>query len=208
MNIRKTQGVCPALRLRPEVSSQMAVCDSLVHVKLCSQTYSPDMKTSHSQHICYTSRQLLEELRTALPGDKSHSWYENSFDARAYKQLCSELDASPGTEWWQKLDHCCQGLGSYGTYFKQSGQYRSEHQAQGPFFHPKDLIKHNLDILRACTTFILDKSDGSTQEGIGHLNDMIRTYVWAILGAQAQTLSNILKAETGSNALKTVPGEC
>ena len=34
------------------------------------------------------------------------------------------------------------------------------------------------------------------------LNDSIRTYVWAILGAQAQTRSNILKTGTGFDAQK------
>ena len=26
-----------------------------------------------------------------LPGDKSHEWYENAYDARAYKLLCAEV---------------------------------------------------------------------------------------------------------------------
>ena len=51
-------------------------------------------------------------------------------------------------------------------------------------------------------TFILDKSDAFTQTGVERLNDSIRTYVWAILGAQAQTRSNILKAGTGFDAQK------
>ena len=34
------------------------------------------------------------------------------------------------------------------------------------------------------------------------LNDSIRTYVWALLGAQAQTRSNILKTGTGFDAQK------
>ena len=50
--------------------------------------------------------------------------------------------------------------------------------------------------------FILDKSEGFTQAGVGHVNDSIRTYVWAILGVQAQTRSNILKAGTGFDAQK------
>lgn len=50
--------------------------------------------------------------------------------------------------------------------------------------------------------FILDKSDGFTQAGVVRLNDSIRTYVWAILGAQAQTRSNILKVGTGFDAQK------
>ena len=40
------------------------------------------------------------------------------------------------------------------------------------------------------------------QAGVERLNDSIRTYVWAILGAQAQTWSNILKTGTGSDAQK------
>ena len=44
----------------------------------------------------------------------------------------------------------------------------------------------------AIGSFVLDGSDGFTQAGIARINDSIRTYVWAILGAQAQTRSSIL----------------
>ena len=47
---------------------------------------------------------------------------------------------------------------------------------------------------RAWKSFILNKSDGFTHPGVGRLNDSIRTYVWAILGAQAQTRTGILGA--------------
>ena len=50
--------------------------------------------------------------------------------------------------------------------------------------------------------FILDKSEDFTHAGVERLNDLIRTYVWAILGAQAQTRSNILMAGTGFDAQK------
>ena len=50
--------------------------------------------------------------------------------------------------------------------------------------------------------FILDKSEGFTQAGVERLNDSIRTYVWAILEAQAQTRSNILEPGTGFDAQK------
>ena len=39
------------------------------------------------------------ELKVALPGDKSYSWYENAYDARAYKRLCTEFGVSPDTDW-------------------------------------------------------------------------------------------------------------
>ncbi|MCU7887053.1 MAG: hypothetical protein KZQ66_10435 [Candidatus Thiodiazotropha sp. (ex Lucinoma aequizonata)] len=153
-------------------------------------------------HVYYTTRRLLEELRVALPGDKSHSWYENTYDARAFKRLCSEFGVSPDSDWRQKVDHGNQGLGAWSTFMEPSGRYRQDHYAQGPFFNPKDAMRHNRDISTAWTTFILDKSDGFTQAGVERLNDSIRTYVWAILGAQAQTRSNILKAGTGFDAQK------
>ena len=78
-----------------------------------------------------------------------------------------------------------------------SGAYRHAHVAQGPFFHPKDAMRHNRDISGAWTTFVLDKSEGFTQAGVERLKDSTRTYNWTILGAQAQTRSNILKTGTG-----------
>ena len=93
-------------------------------------------------HVYHTTRRLLEELRVALPGDKSYSWYETAYDSRAYKRLWAEFSVS------------------------------------------------------------LNISEGFTQAGVERLNDSIRTYVWAILGAQAQTRSNILKTGTGFDAQK------
>ena len=63
-------------------------------------------------------------------------------------------------------------------------------------------MRHNRDISGAWTTFVLDKSEGFTQAGVERLNDSIRTYVWVILGAQAQTRSNILKTGTEFDAQK------
>ena len=66
-------------------------------------------------HVYHTTRRLLEELRVALPGDKSHSWYENAYNSRAYKRLWAEFSVSPDTDWWQKVDHGCQDLGAWST---------------------------------------------------------------------------------------------
>ena len=80
--------------------------------------------------------------------------------------------------------------------------YRHAHDSDGPFFHPMDAIRHNQDISGPWTMFILGKSEGFTQAGVEHLNDSMQTHVWAILGAQAQTRSNILKAGMGFDAQK------
>ena len=63
-------------------------------------------------------------------------------------------------------------------------------------------MRHNRDISGAWTTFVLDKLEGFNQAGVERLNESIRTYVWAILGAQTQARSNILKTGTGFDAQK------
>ena len=172
------------------------------------QAKDPLLTSLYRFHVYYASSRLLVELKVALPGDQSHSWYQNAYDARAYKRLCTEFGVSPDTDWRQTLDHGCQGLGSWSTYMEPSGAYRHAHYSDGPFFHPKDAIRHNRNISGAWTMFILDKSEGFTQAVVERLNDSIRTYVWAILGAQAQTRSNILKAGTGFvRRSKAVPGQ-
>ena len=55
-----------------------------------------------------------------------------------------------------------------------SGAYRHAHAAQGPFFHPKDAMRHNVDISGAWTTFVLEKSEGFTQAGVERINGSIR----------------------------------
>ena len=72
----------------------------------------PLLASLYSFNVYYTTRRLLEELGVALSGDKSYSWYENPYNSRAYKRLCSEFGVSLDTDWQQKLDHGCQGLGS------------------------------------------------------------------------------------------------
>ena len=88
------------------------------------------------------------------------------------------------------------------TFMTPSGTYRHAHAAQGPFFHPKDAMRHNLDISGLRETLVLDNSEGFTQAGVERLYDLIRTYVWDVLGEQAQTRSNILKTGTGFDAQK------
>ena len=51
-------------------------------------------------------------------------------------------------------------------------------------------------------TFVFDESEVFTKARVERLNESIRTYVEAILGAQARTRSNILKTGTGLDAQK------
>ena len=56
--------------------------------------------------------------------------------------------------------------------------------------------------LDAIGSFVLDKSSGFTQAGVSRINDSIRTYVWAILGAQSQARSSILGTGKAFDAQK------
>ena len=54
----------------------------------------------------------------------------------------------------------------------------------------------------AIGSFVLDKSSGFTQAGVARINDSIRTYVWAIVGAQSQARSSILGTGKAFDAQK------
>jgi len=51
--------------------------------------------------------------------------------------------------------------------------------------------------MSAIGSFVCDYGQGFTQAGITRINDSIRTYVWAILGAQSQTRTFIVPTQGG-----------
>ena len=159
-------------------------------------------KTLYTFHVYYCIARILKELKTPLPTDASFCYYKNPYDKGTYQKLCNEFSVSPEQDWRQKVDHGNQGLGAWSTFMTPSGAYRQALAAQGPFFHPKDAMCHNRDISGAWTTFILNKSEGFTKTGIERINESIRMFVWALLGAQSQTRVEILKIGTGFDAQK------
>ena len=98
-----------------------AGCGVLFEDHLLQAEKHPLLASLHSFHVYHTTRRLLEELRFVLPGYNSHSWYQNPYNSRAYKRLCFEFGVSPDTDWRQKLDHGCQGLGAWSTFMTPSG---------------------------------------------------------------------------------------
>lgn len=159
-------------------------------------------KSFYMFHLYYCIARILKELKSPLPTDSSFCYYKNPYDKAAYQKLCDEFNISPNTDWRQKLESSCQGLGSFEQYYKPSGKYRQNHKKDGPFFNIRDTIYHEKDISMAWTTFILDKSEGFTRAGIERINESIKIYVWALLGAQSQTKTEILKVGTGFDAQK------
>ena len=57
-------------------------------------------------------------------------------------------------------------------------------------------------IYAAIGSFVSDKGYGFTQAGVARINDSVRTYVWAILGAQSQARSSILGTGKAFDAQK------
>ena len=49
---------------------------------------------------------------------------------------------------------------------------------------------------------MLEKSDGFTRGGVERINDSIRAYAWAILGAQGQSRASVLGAGTAFDTQK------
>ncbi|CAG2227886.1 unnamed protein product [Mytilus edulis] len=159
-------------------------------------------KSVYMFHLYYCIARILKELKSPLPTDSSFCYYKNPYDKAAYQKLCDEFNISPNTDWRQKLESSSQGLGNFTQYYKPSGEYRYHHSRDGPFFNIRDTIYHTKDISMAWTTFILDKSEGFTKAGIERINESIKMYVWALLGAQSQTKTEILKVGTGFDAQK------
>jgi hypothetical protein len=58
------------------------------------------------------------------------------------------------------------------------------------------------DALGVIGSFVLDYGKGFTRAGVSRLNDSIRTFVWAILGAQSQARSTILGSGRAFDAQK------
>ena len=166
-------------------------------------------------HVYYQVRRILDELQAPLPQDEAWAPFQNPYDRRGYERLCREFSVDPSTDWRQGDSES----GGLGTVY----QYNHGYQPKGSWnrnrmrFQPDsslsansslwsrehvDYIAQGSEADEAWSSFILDQSQGFTAPGVERLNDSIRTYVWALLGAQAQTRSAILGAGTSFDAQK------
>lgn len=162
-------------------------------------------------HVYYTTCRILSAIKTPLPQDQAWRAFDNPYDRRAYERICGEFGVSPNTDW--RRHGINNGLGKAYNYWTNMGYHpmgRGEYDPSRMSFTKKtsndsihvDYVKQDDGASNAWTTFILDKSEGFTRAGVERLNDSIRTYVWAILGAQAQTRTGILGGGTAFDAQK------
>ena len=165
----------------------------------------PDLlvKSVYRFHFYYTLRRILSELQAPSPHDKTFNPFNNRIDQKAFERICYEFDISLHTDFRQKLD-LNHGLGTpYYPYTHR--EYRYEYHPPYTSFASGTTVrlgsieqKHK----NAWTTFVLDTSKGFTRAGIERINDSIRTYIWCLLGSQAQVKSDIMDPSTGFDAQK------
>ena len=164
-------------------------------------------------HIYYQIRRILKQMSIALPQDTSWNAFDNSYDRSAYERICNEFNVDVNSDWRQKQNDN-QGLGRIYNYWTGGGYHQFDlgveydkkrfsftHATGNGIIHI-DCIAQGSAVTNAWTTFIIDSAKGFTSAGIECINDSIRIYSWAILGAQSQTRTDILGTGTAFDAQK------
>ena len=154
-------------------------------------------------HFYYQFRRILTELQVPLLHSKTWNPFNNRMDMKAYERLCNEFNISQKTDFRQTLDrnHGMGTLHLWGTKRVYNYDYWPGHTSFSPGT-PVRLGSIEQEHKNAWSQFMLDTSEGLTKAGIERINDSIRTYVWCLLSAQAQTRSNIIDSSTGFDAQK------
>jgi len=160
-------------------------------------------------HAYYQIRRILKEIQASLPEDVEQDVINNPYNHREYERICNEFNISPQTNWRVKGHN--NGLGRVYNYWTGTGyrpvmeEYdpsKMSFTKMGPILHIDYIKQDAAGADKAWRTFIINRSYGFTRAGVERLNDSIRTYVWAILGAQSQTRTAILGYGTAFDAQK------
>ena len=180
------------------------VCDGVSAKDHFSAT-EPLIKVVFLFHLYYQMRRILAEIRAPLPSDTAFNVFDNPYSRRDYERICSEFGVSLHTDWRQKQSKnhglglvyvYVTNLGYQPDYVGDPGHYNAQNMTFTKYHNPDkfqiDYIVQGNGVDAAWTTLIPDKSHGFTHAGVERINDSIRTYVWAVLGSQTQTRSNIL----------------
>jgi hypothetical protein len=164
-------------------------------------------------HVYYCVRRILRELIVPLPNEDEWDAVDNIIDKAKYEQICEEFGVDVNYPW--HINGPNKGLGN--NYFKTiTGKevpvylkslregFNQEHQSytkpnRGAYLHI-DYTEQEKDVNPF--GFMLDYSKGFTKAGIPRINDSIRTFVWAILAAQAQARTDIIGVGTAYDAQK------
>jgi len=142
-------------------------------------------------HVYYQTRRTLHRMRAALPTDESWNAFTNAYDHTEYQNICDEFGVDSQKSDWRTTRGTQWLANGPGSYMDRFG------------FHPQSYLKQSSDANDGFVGFMLDHTMGFTHTGVERLNESIRTYVWAILGAQDQERTPILGPGTAFTAQKT-----
>ncbi len=141
-------------------------------------------------HVYYQTRRILHQMSAALPTEESWNAFTNAYDHTAYQNICDEFGVDSQKSDWRTTRGTQWLANGPGSYMDRFG------------FHPQSYLKQSSDANDGFVGFMLDQTQGFTHAGVERLNDSIRTYVWAILGAQDQERTPILGSGTAFTAQK------
>lgn len=189
-------------------------CGVSVRDHLTAQA-NPMIMSFYRFHVYFQVRKILNHMRCPLPSYPTWNPFNNAIDMTTYELLCNEFGVDKDTDWRQKHDKN-SGLGSVylyygsgyhvlldGNYYPQ-GSTRAIRQSftettTNDVLHI-DYIQQGSDVTDGWVYSMLDKSQGFTEVGVRRINDSIRAYVWAILGAQSSMRTSIVGTGTAFDA--------
>ena len=141
-------------------------------------------------HVYYQTRRILHQMRAALLTDESWNVFTNTYDHTAYQTICNEFGVDPQKSDWRTTRGTQWLANGPGSYFDRFG------------LEPQSYLKQSADANGGFVDFMLNLTQGFTYADVERLNDSIRTYVWAILGAEGQERTPILGYGTAFTAQK------
>lgn len=189
-------------------------CGVSVRDHLLNETLPPLVRSLFIFHIYYQTRRILAEMKCPLPTRDDWNALDNKFDHHAFQAICGEFGLDPNQIvlayrlGWKHM--ASNGLGNvniewnrndshywitYGNYDPNHNKFDGALDSSGGrlnYISQDTDPTIPADITNGFVWSMLDKSQGFTRAGVERINDSVRTYAWAILGAQGQTRTSIL----------------
>lgn len=203
--------------------SATAGCGVSIRDHLLNETLPPLARSIFRFHVYYQIRRILAEMKCPLPGRDNWNAFDNPIDHFKYQAICGEF----GVDYKEAAEAChvneshmaSFGLGNTfvefnnnaGHYSITYGSYNNDTSFRG---HPNSVHGRlnflcqdpndttGQEVTNGFVWAMLDKSQGFTRAGVERLNDSIRVYAWAVLGAQSQTRTPIIGAGPAFDAQK------
>ena len=160
----------------------------------------PLIKAVYQFHFYYQVSKILKKLEVPLPTDNTFNSSQNNINVTEFVNLCNEFGIPSTTDFRTKKGDN-NGLGTeYFMGYAVHGNGYIEHRNHYALPDKHYTFAESLHIAKIQRikqdddgwTYFITPKDKLTQAGIVRLNDSIRTYVYCILSAQAETRTAII----------------